>query len=109
MLELLRRHGLTLLLVAAMVLLYFTQARPAFAKRERLREERARQEQLLEQDRAELRRLELWRDHMDDDELLRERALDELRRSPERTGPVILPAPDEPPALDDELSPDGAR
>ena len=103
MLELLRRHGLTLLLLAAMLTLVFTQLRPALAEKSRLQSARAAEEEALQLERDGVRRLEVWHENMADDELLRARALEELQRSPAQTGPVLVPAPDERPPEDGGL------
>ena len=94
--DLLRRYGLTLLLVAAMLTLVFTQLRPALAEKSRLQEARAAEEEALQLERDGVRRLEVWHENMAGDELLRARALEELQRSPAQTGPVFVPAPEDP-------------
>ena len=95
-LGLLRRHGLTLAFVAALVALYVTQTRPALALRAELKAQRASAERALQDELNEARRLELWRSGISNDELLRERALDDLQRSPDRRGVrIVTPAPGE--------------
>ncbi|GJM21180.1 MAG: hypothetical protein DHS20C15_10950 [Planctomycetota bacterium] len=89
--QLLRRHGLTLVFVAALVGLYLTQTRPALALRAELRAQRADAERELQHELDNVRRVELWRSGIQNDELLRERALDDLQRSPDRRGARILP------------------
>ena len=95
----LRRHGLTLVFVAALVALYFTQTRPALALRTELRGHREQAEREVEALDRHARELQLWNRGLHEDELLRARALEELERSPEHRGPLLLPpsasAPDD--------------
>jgi len=99
----LRRHGLTLVFVAALVALYVTQTRPALALRAELRAHRAAAEREVQALDRHARELQLWTRGVNEDELLRARALEDLERSPDRRGPLVMPTP---PSSD---APDAAR
>jgi len=90
---LLKRHGLTLLLTAALVAVYIFQTVPALQERAQLRAARAEAEARLVRQRAALQQGSLWLRGADDDPFVRERFLDAYRRSPEVPGPYVQFAP----------------
>jgi hypothetical protein len=96
---LLKRHGLTLLLTAALVAVYVLQTVPALQERAQLRAARAEAEAELQRQRDALQQGSLWLRGASTDPFVRERFLDAYRRSPEVPGPYVQIAP---PVVPDE-------
>jgi hypothetical protein len=88
----LRRHGLTLLLTAALVAVFVASTLPALRERRRLAAERARAEQELGWEQQAIEQRELWIRGAAEDPMVQERLRAARERSPGLTGPhVIVP------------------
>lgn len=94
----LQRHGLTLLLTAALVYLFVHSTLPALAERDRLRRARAAAELDTGALRDAVRERELWLEAVRDrDPFVTERIVGAQERSPELDGPrYVRRSPDEP-------------
>ena len=94
-LALIRRLGLTVLLVGALVSLFTATTLPSLRERDRARTARARAEDDVAWRRRAAQQRELWIRGATEDAFVQERLLDVLERSPELPGPrlVSLPVP----------------
>ena len=91
--RLLKRHGFTLLLTAALVAVYVTQTAPALREHARIKGVRAEAELQLREQRRALGQGLLWLRGAETDPFLRERFEDAWRRSPDVPGPHVVVEP----------------
>ena len=88
----LRRHGLTLLLTTAMVVLYLRQTMPAVHERNALRSQRISSEAELGERKRALNEGLLWLRGAAEDPFVRERFRDAYTWSPDLQGPRVIVA-----------------
>jgi len=106
--DLLRKHGLALLLTAVAAWVLIDETLPAMAEGRAARSERRAAEERVEQARDEVHRSELWLRGVDEDAYLRERLVDDIERSPELTGPSVHKSAGAEEPADDSLAGDEA-
>jgi len=91
---LLRREGLTLLLMLGLVYVFATATLPALLDRNELRRRRAVTEAEANALAPKVRHLEEWNEAAASDPLTRQRLLESWKLSPDAPGYRVLPDPD---------------
>ncbi len=90
--EILRRHGLTLLLTSAMVVLYLRETMPAVHEHNALRARRVQAEAELALRKQALSEALLWLRGATEDPFVQARFRDAFNHSPDLNGPRVMTA-----------------